>query len=82
MVLLAVIMGMSAGCGSTDGGGGKRDGFETSVAEIYALGEVLGARDAAAGFPSDYTRHLESLDSMFIAQFRLGYDRGYAMYRR
>lgn len=83
LVLLTIVLGMSlsVGCGSTGGGGEKnQDGYATTAAEIYALGQVLGAQDAVRNYPSDYARHLDSFDSQFIAQFRLGYDKGYAMY--
>jgi hypothetical protein len=82
-VLVFVAMSLSfVGCGGVGGSGERRKaGYATSAAEIYALGQVLGAQDAVEGFPSDYARHLKSLDSEFIAQFRLGYDKGYTMYQ-
>ena len=79
---LSVVVSLSVSCGSTgEGGKDKPDQYATSAAEIYALGQVLGAQDAVNGAPSNYEHHLESFDSQFIAQFRLGYDKGYGMYQ-
>ena len=81
--MLAVIgVILSAGGGSGVGGTEKRSkpGYAQSATDIYQMGQVLGARDALHMLPSDYTRHLKSFDSPFLAQFRAGYDNGYAMY--
>ena len=81
-VLAVIAMVLSAaGCAGTGGSEGRRKpGYAESASEIYAMGQVLGAQDAVGGMPSDYARHLESFDSPFLAQFRLGYDKGYTMY--
>lgn len=81
-VLAVTVMIMStAGCGGTGGSEGQSQSeYADSAAEIYAMGEVLGAQDALGKMPSDYTRHLKSFDSPFLAQFRSGYDKGYSMY--
>lgn len=72
---------MTAGCGGV-GGENRQPGYSESAAEIYRIGNELGARDALSGATNDHTRHLNSFDSPFMAQFESGYREGYSRYSR
>ena len=81
LAVTAMVLSMNGCAGAGGSEGQRKPGYANSATEIYAVGEVLGAQDAVARVPSDYARHLNSFDSPFLAQFRLGYDKGYANYR-